>query len=108
MRVKVCPLGELPKGQCRVIKQEHTYIALIHHGEAIYAINDTCPHLGGSLGTGWLTEEGTIVCPWHGWEFRICDGKGVWPQGVQIETYPVEVENGEVFVVLDGKLPKTR
>jgi nitrite reductase/ring-hydroxylating ferredoxin subunit len=103
VRVKACHVGELPKGQCRVIKHERTYIALIHHKDEIHAIDDTCPHLGGSLGTGWLTEEGTIVCPWHGWEFRVSDGEGVWPTGIQVETFPVEVENDDVFVVVEDK-----
>jgi len=108
VRVKACSVGELTNGQCRILKHERTYIALIRHNNTIHAIDDTCPHLGGSLGTGWLTEEGTIVCPWHGWEFRICDGKGVWPTGVQVATYPVEVENDEVYVVLDEKPFPTR
>lgn len=100
-RVKACSVSELPKGQCRVVKHEREYIAVFHTKDAFFAINDTCPHLGGSLGTGWVTEEGTIVCPWHGWEFRICDGSGVWPQGIDVPSYPVEIEGEDVMVVVD-------
>lgn len=106
VRVKACRFEQLPEGQCHVFKHERTYIAVIHHKGELRAINDTCPHLGGSLGTGWLTEEGTIVCPWHGWEFRICDGEGVWPQGIAVDTFKVEVDDGDVYVHVDGPTPR--
>jgi nitrite reductase/ring-hydroxylating ferredoxin subunit len=102
VRIRVCRLEEVPEGQCQIIRQNRDDIALIHRNGTLHAINDTCPHLGGSLGTGWLTDEGTVVCPLHGWEFRLADGEGVWPQGLRIDTYPVVVEDGEVYVVLHG------
>lgn len=107
MRHKACQLSELPAGQCRVINHERTYITVMRHGEEVYAINDTCPHLGGSLGAGWMTDEGTIVCPWHGWEFRMSDGEGVWPAGIQVETYPVQIEGDDIYVTLDEATEST-
>ena len=57
--------------------------------------------MGGSLGTGWVTDEGSIVCPWHGWEFRLEDGAGVWPSGIKLDTFETSVEDGVVYVHAD-------
>ncbi|MDA1191833.1 MAG: Rieske (2Fe-2S) protein [Candidatus Poribacteria bacterium] len=100
-RVKACALAELNEGQCRVVKHGYEYIAVIKKNDELHAINDTCPHMGGSLGTGWMTDEGTIVCPWHGWEFRLKDGEGVWPSGIKVETYPVQVDDDVIYVLMD-------
>ena len=102
-RVRVCPVEELPEGAVRVVQSGRRYIAVFHRQGELFALDDTCPHMGGSLGSGWTTEQGTVVCPWHGWEFRICDGTGVWPPGVDVATFPVVVEEGVVYVVLDGE-----
>lgn len=102
-RVRVCALKDLPEGGVQIVRHGGDYIAVFHREGKLYALDDTCPHMGGSLGTGYVSKEGTVTCPWHGWEFRICDGEGVWPQGIQIRTFPVLVEEGEVFVLLDEK-----
>ena len=66
------------------------------------------------------TREGDILrCPWHGWEFDLATGRSVFdptrtrvrsyaveivpdeePQELQAETYPVEIERGQVVVIL--------
>ncbi|MBT3268551.1 Rieske (2Fe-2S) protein [Candidatus Poribacteria bacterium] len=100
-RMKACSLDELPEGQCRVVQLGKRYITVARRGDNIHAVDDTCPHMGGSLGTGWLTAEGTVVCPWHGWEFRLEDGAGVWPSGIKLDTFETSVEDGVVYVHAD-------
>ncbi len=41
----------------------------------VFAIDEHCPHAGGPLGAGHLTGD-VVMCPWHGWRFRVTDG--VW------------------------------
>ena len=31
--------------------------------------SDVCPHQGASLSKGWITKEGHLQCPYHGFEF---------------------------------------
>jgi 3-phenylpropionate/trans-cinnamate dioxygenase ferredoxin subunit len=52
-------------------------------------------------------REGEILrCPWHGWEFDLRDGRSVIdPDGTRVraylvETYPVEVEQAQLVLVL--------
>lgn len=34
------------------------------------AASAVCPHWGGPLGEGKVKTDGTLTCPWHGWQFR--------------------------------------
>lgn len=67
-------------------RAEHdgTPILLIRRGQQIYALAETCSHLGGPLSEGTLDGE-IIQCPWHGSRFsirdgRVVDGPAVHPQ----------------------------
>jgi nitrite reductase/ring-hydroxylating ferredoxin subunit len=39
-----------------------------------------------------------IVCPWHGYEFRIADGKHVRDDNVRLKRFDVSVRDGGVYV----------
>lgn len=45
-------------------------------------------------------REGEILrCPWHAWEFDVTTGRSVWGEdSYRLATYPVTVEDGDVFV----------
>lgn len=44
-----------------------------YKGKESYVIHsDKCPHQGASLSKGWVSAEGNIQCPYHGFEF--CSG----------------------------------
>ena len=38
------------------------------------ALAHSCAHLGGPLSEGTL-KDGSVVCPWHGSEFALEDGR---------------------------------
>lgn len=67
-------------------------ILVIKLGEKIYAIGDICSHDDGPLDNG-LIEDHCIVCPRHGAEFDIRNGKALTMPAVRdIPTYPVRVK----------------
>jgi nitrite reductase/ring-hydroxylating ferredoxin subunit len=43
------------------------------HGR-LCALAHSCAHLGGPLSEGTL-KDGSVVCPWHGSEFALDDGR---------------------------------
>lgn len=65
-----------------------------------YASDGHCTHEQMLLCDG-LVMDGIIECPKHNGRFRISDGKAVGPPvTVDLRTYPVRVEDGEVHVDL--------
>jgi nitrite reductase/ring-hydroxylating ferredoxin subunit/uncharacterized membrane protein len=73
-------------------------IVLVRRGDRIFALRDTCSHLGGPLSEGKLDGDG-IVCPWHGSRFclddgRVLDGPATFPE----RTFDVRVRDGKIEV----------
>ena len=67
--------SESALGEGKPVRAQHngTPILLVRRGSQIYAIAETCSHLGGPLSEGKL-EGDVIQCPWHGSRFSIRDG----------------------------------
>ena len=63
------------RAEAKPVRAEHngTPILLVRRGSQIYALAETCSHLGGSLSEGKLDED-FIQCPGHGSRFSIRDG----------------------------------
>jgi nitrite reductase/ring-hydroxylating ferredoxin subunit/alkylhydroperoxidase/carboxymuconolactone decarboxylase family protein YurZ len=76
-------------------------LLVARHEGRLYAINDRCPHRGGSLSRGRLAD-GVVTCPLHGWNFRLADGGSAGAGLGGAETYPVRERNGVLEVQLPG------
>ena len=80
---------------------------------SIACLSDICIHRGASLSAGKVVD-GCVECPYHGWRY---DGKGAVakipaqppgakiPQHARIDSYPVVVKYGWVWVFM-GDLPE--
>ena len=95
----VCRAEELPEGESRTVELGGKLIALFHHDGQYFAIDDVCPHMGSSLGGGYV-EKGIVTCPWHAWRFRLADGAWADNPRVKIGCYPVRVVGDEVQIQL--------
>ncbi|MEN0066740.1 MAG: Rieske 2Fe-2S domain-containing protein [Myxococcota bacterium] len=69
---------------------------MLHEGE-VYALHAVCRHQGGPLDEGRIID-GCLTCPWHGWQYRPEDGKSPPPFTEEVDTYPVKIEGGRVYV----------
>jgi nitrite reductase (NADH) small subunit len=94
--VKAGTLSEIPPGAVREIESGDATYALCNVEGTLHCINGICPHAGGPLGQGIL-EGDTLICPLHGWEFDCRTGQSV-SDDLQVETFPVTVENGNIFI----------
>lgn len=45
-----------------------------------------------------MLKKPAIICPWHGWAFFLEDGKSDVMDFMTQKTYPVKVEDGELYV----------
>lgn len=59
-----------------------------------HAFQKSCPHAGGDLYTGWINDEGCVVCPLHRYTFDIRSGENTSGEGLHLSTYPVKEERG--------------
>lgn len=71
--VPVLAERELAEGTMKQAKAGDVSIMLARRGGRIYALAESCAHLGGPLSEGTL-EGGSVVCPWHGSRFALQDG----------------------------------
>jgi nitrite reductase/ring-hydroxylating ferredoxin subunit/DMSO/TMAO reductase YedYZ heme-binding membrane subunit len=79
-------------------------IAVFRNGDRISAIANVWAHQGGPLGEGKIID-GCVTCPWHGFQYRPEDGCAPPPFTEKVATYPVRIENGEVFVCTEALTP---
>jgi nitrite reductase/ring-hydroxylating ferredoxin subunit len=97
--------ADLPPGAVRVFQVEGRSVAVANVDNKIYAFDDVCTHRGCSLSDGSLNGI-FITCPCHGSVFRVTDGTVAGgPAETNVESYTVQVENGEVLVSVAGPPP---
>jgi nitrite reductase/ring-hydroxylating ferredoxin subunit len=66
------------------------------------ATDDICTHGQAFLSEGWITDDCMIECPLHGGCFDIRTGRAMEPPvEIDIATYPVRVEGGDVLLTLE-------
>lgn len=90
--------SNLPEG--KPVRAEHngTPILLVRRDSQVYALAETCSHLGGPLSEGKLDGD-VIQCPWHGSRFSIRDGHVV--DGPAVHPQPclqARIRSGQIEV----------
>ena len=93
----VCRVGDVHEGQGKTVSVGDKMIAVFLDGGQYFAINDTCLHMGASLGDGYV-EKGIVTCPWHAWRFRLNDGAWADNPRLKIGCYQVRVDGDDVQV----------
>lgn len=78
-------------------------IVVFRIGNEVFALSNICPHLHSAILYDGFLEEGSVVCPAHGWEFDLKTGlRADGSKG--INKYETIIESGKVFI----KLPKKK
>lgn len=110
-----CDETDLRPGERVVRELDGISVGVFNVAGRFYALHNRCPHRGGALCLGPVTgtalatsefryvygREGEIVrCAWHGWEFEIESGRSLVDSRIRARTYPVEVDDGRVYVVI--------
>jgi nitrite reductase (NADH) small subunit/3-phenylpropionate/trans-cinnamate dioxygenase ferredoxin subunit len=102
----VCRVDDLTEGEGRTVEVAGKLLAVFYVKGQYYAIDDVCPHMGASLGSGYV-EDGIVTCPWHAWRFRLADGAWADNPRLKIGCYPARVENGAVQVQISSSPAKS-
>ena len=106
-------MANLESGQSRIIEINGRSIGVFNVNGEYFAMHNRCPHMGAPLCEGPISgtsietdkrefiygmENELVRCAWHGWEFEIKSGRCLTSDIIRARTFPVSVENSEIFV----------
>ena len=98
--IEIGALKDIPRLGSRVVRTAAGNIAVFRtESDEVFALDDRCPHKGGPLSQG-IVHGRTVACPLHNQNIGLADGNALAPDTGCTKTFPVKVENGEVFLQL--------
>ena len=115
----VAKTSDLPDGERKIVPNGNSEIGVYRVKGELFAYSNLCPHQGGPACEGLLMaqveeviaddktyqgmrfnhDEMQIVCPWHGWEFRMADGVSAADKRHRLKKYEIEVKGDEIFIL---------
>ncbi len=95
--VKAAKKSEIPEDTGKLVEINGKAVALFKSEGQVYAIYSTCPHQGGPLDEGGITD-GKVMCPWHGWEFDVKTGVCTFNDRIKQPTFKVKEDGDDVYV----------
>ncbi len=106
--IHVAAFGDVPAGEAKAIRLgEGRSIALFNVDGRIYATDNQCPHMGYPLTRG-AVRHGILTCDWHGRSFDLEGGGCFNYECDDLQTFPVEVRQGEIWIQLGDAQYKRR
>lgn len=103
--VTVAKVGSIPEGRGATHVVNGRLVAVFCVKGEYFAIDDTCPHMGASLGAGEV-NDGVVTCPWHAWRFSVCDGTWRDNPKLKIDRFEVRVQGDEIQVCVPERISK--
>ncbi len=111
--------SEFRDGDRKIVPNGRSEIGVYFIKGAWYAYQNECPHQGGPAcegltmakveaiiapdktfqGTRYNHDQMHIVCPWHGWEFKVADGVLDADDTHRLRKYDVRVKGDQVYVM---------
>lgn len=104
--IKVCTVNSIPENEGGCVKIKDKQIAIFNFTQKgqWFATDNQCPHkMQMILSRGMLGDqagEPKVACPYHKKTFSLHTGQCLSGEEYCIQTYPVKVELGEVFIGL--------
>jgi nitrite reductase (NADH) small subunit len=101
---KVCTVADVPEngGTCVMVDDKQIAIFNFSRTEKWYATDNMCPHKKQMiLSRGMIGDqagEPKVACPFHKKTFSLENGSCLSGEDYKINTYPIKVESGEVYI----------
>src|SRR5690625_740392 len=123
MKHYVGTVEEVTENQPKIIEIDGVSIGVIYNNGDYHAIRNVCPHKHGPICEGTVRgtmlpsnpkeyeygmEEQIIVCPWHGWEFDLETGKGLFGNDRKLKKYSLEINDDKIYDEVKGKRKKKK
>ena len=95
--IRVGTLDELSEQGCIVVTGGGRTIAVFHHNDNVYAVDNRCPHMGFPLNRGTV-KDGILTCHWHHAKFDLAGGCTFDLFADDITSFRVDVRRDSVWV----------
>ena len=93
-------LADIPRRGARQVATPDGPIAVFRtHDDAVFAIEDRCPHKGGPLSQG-IVHGASVTCPLHNWVIDLQTGAAQGADEGCARTLPVRVSGDRVLLGL--------
>ncbi len=99
--LEVTSLAEVPQGRLLTIKIEGKSLLLTRLDSQVVCYHNACRHLGMPI-DGGTVEHHLLTCPHHHFQYHLATGDCLTSPQTPLQSYPVEVRDGQVFVQLWG------
>lgn len=97
---EICTLAAIPRLGCRVVDTPRGPIAVFRSADdAVFAVDDRCPHRGGPLSEG-IVHGTRVTCPLHAWTIELRDGRAVAPDVGCVRRHDLRVDDGVIYLQL--------
>lgn len=97
MMVKICSLHELQSDGVKVVSVQGRTVALFWHQDAVWAVDNRCPHMGFPLSQGTVAD-GILTCHWHHAKFDLAGGCTFDPFADDVASFRAEIRDGMVWL----------
>lgn len=96
--IEIGTLSDIPPRGARCVKTPIGRIAVFRTaGDAVFAIDDQCPHKGGPLSQG-IVHGAQVTCPLHNWVFSLETGMAQGADEGAVRTFALKRE-GETILI---------
>ncbi|MDY6817710.1 MAG: Rieske (2Fe-2S) protein [Halobacteriales archaeon] len=103
--IEAAPTDAVTAGDPELVTVDGQAIALFYHEGEYHAIDNRCPHMGFPLTEGSV-ENGILTCHWHHARFELDCGDTFDPFADDVQTFPLEVRDGHIYVNPDPEPDK--
>ena len=100
--VEVGRLDDIEPGKRTYFKSGNRGLAIFNIDGTIYAIDETCAHMGSSMMSGRL-QGTTLTCPAHGFRYNVTTGCLAGTTTPGVASHPVTIVDGKVMVALPAQ-----
>jgi 3-phenylpropionate/trans-cinnamate dioxygenase ferredoxin subunit len=102
--IRACALSDLADSTPHRVEVDGLDVAVVQHGDEIFAIEDECSHAAVALSEGDV-DDCTIECWMHGSRFDLRTGKPTGPPATAaVPVFPVHVDGDDVLIDIEAPL----
>jgi nitrite reductase (NADH) small subunit len=98
--VRLCSVEDVPLHEGRTVRVSGRRLAVFRSESGFHVLDNACPHLGGPLADGLVTET-TVACPLHERRFELATGRAVGHDCGDVGAFRATVHGHDVFLTTD-------